>query len=117
MCLIVGALHASMAMAQSVKTPGGPVGPPGGVPGYVPPGGSQGSSVPAPSMPPTTRSPSVTVPPMAPDMRPPAVVAPPPPQPPAQGSRDAGGSEECDCYKTVEGKRVFAGKNATCCPK
>ena len=101
--LVAAALPASMAMAQYKN-------PPGGLPGVSMPGGA----MPIPSMP--SPAPSITVPPMAPELRPPAMVVPPPPPAPAR-SQDAGGMQECDCYRTVDGKRVFTGKNVACCPK
>ena len=102
-CLVVGALQAGAAMAQSVKTPGGPYGPPGGLPG---------ASMPMPTMP-SAPAPAITLPPApsVPEIRSPAIVVPPPPPPPAaERPRDAGGPEACDCYRMVDGKRVFTGK-------
>jgi len=118
-CLMIGALPVSATMAQSVKTPPG-VGPPGGLPGIT---------VPSPRMP-SAPSPSISLPPSAPEYRPPAVVVPPPPPPPER-SRDAGGPEECDCYRTVEvpirdaqgrilrneWRRIFNGRSVACCPR
>ena len=105
-CVAACAVLASPAMAQYAKTPTGPVGPPGGLPGYSPP--------PMPSMPsaPSTLPPA----PAAPDVRGPVIVVPPSPPPPDR-SRDAGGTQECDCYRMVDGRRVFTGKNVACCPK
>ena len=109
MCLVACALQASVAMAQYKN-------PPGGLPGASPPGVTL---PPMPSMP-SAPAPSITLPPppMAPDVRAPAIVVPPPPPPrPAEGSRDGGGPEACDCYRMVDGKRVLTGKNVACCPK
>jgi hypothetical protein len=97
---IVGAVAATTATAQGVKTPSGP------------PGGLPGAAMPMPSLP-SAPAPSMTVPP-APETR--ALVPPPPPSP-AQSPRDAGGSEGCDCYRVIDGKRVLSGKNVACCPK
>ena len=108
MCLVTGALSASGAAAQYK----GPSQPPGGLPGASMP---IPAPMPMPSMP-MPSAPSMPTPPMAPDMRPPAAVVPPPP-PPAERPRDAGGPQECDCYKMVDGRRVFSGKNVACCPK
>ena len=104
MCLVAGALSASGAVAQ-YKTPSGP---PGGLPGASMP-------MPMPSAP-STSAPTMPAPPMAPDMRPPAAAVPPPP-PPADRPRDAGGPQECDCYRMIDGRRVLTGKNVACCPK
>ena len=105
-CVAACALLASTAMAQHVKTPTAPVGPPGALPGYSP------LPLPMPSAPSTTL-PSA---PAAPDVRAPVIVVPPPPPRPDR-SRDAVGTAECDCYRTVDGRRVLTGKNVACCPK
>jgi hypothetical protein len=116
MCLMAVALPVSVAMAQSVKMPSGPVGPPGGLPGVSMPGGSMpGGSMPMPSMP-SAPAPSLSLPTPAPMQPPPVVVVPPPPPAPER-ARDAGGPSECDCYRTVDGRRVFTGRNVACCPK
>jgi hypothetical protein len=100
MCLVAGALSASGAVAQ-YKTPSGP------------PGGLPGASMPMPAPMPMPSMPSPSAPTMP---APPAVVVPPPP-PPVDRPRDAGGPQECDCYRMVDGRRVFAGKNVACCPR
>jgi len=104
-CVLAAAMQTGAAMAQYVKTPPGP------------PGGLPGAAFPAPTMP-SAPAPSLSLPPAAPDLRAPSVVVPPPPPAvPAPGARDAGGPEQCDCYRTVDGRRVLTGRSAACCPR
>jgi hypothetical protein len=104
--LLASALQVGSAMAQYKNTPGG-------LPGVSMPAPSMPTPMPMPAP-----APSITVPtpPAAPDLRAPVIVVPPPPAQPER-SRDGGGPQECDCYRTVEGKRVYSGKNVACCPK
>lgn len=109
--LFAWALQSGAAIAQYKY-------PPGGLPGATMPA----PSMPAPSMPSTMPSPppmpSIQGPPQpsVPDVRAPVIVVPPPPPKPDR-SRDGGDTQECDCYRTIDGKRVYSGRNVACCPK